>query len=322
MELPLINQYNYLLDLTGLDVKTAVLFLGGTSSSNWIEGGNLVGSQVGGGACIDFQPDAGNSSGHNYIHYPQCNYFPTGIHLFDQNTDDVFFHAENTAQNGPGSGGSGIIGSAPTGTGLLAEATVSGICLDNQIAQTSFTSFVTGINVSTSLCSHTVITSPAYSNISTHLSDSGTNTQTIGAPPDAQNNLTFAGSGSSEVQYFTVGTAGVTANTLVCFSGAFTVVSCSGTGPIANFVGIAPISASQGATIGVQIAGIATLTLDGARGSTALGDLICSSSTASDAGEGTDIGHAVNTTCTTGQGIGIIAQTISTTSTVVFLARN
>ncbi|HEY6273750.1 MAG TPA: hypothetical protein VIX19_17360, partial [Terriglobales bacterium] len=313
------NQYNFIVGTTAVNVRTPFQFSTGQNASNWIIGGNLVGSQVGGGACIDFQGNfqsspSPSSGGHNYLFYPQCNYFPVAVHLYDQNSDPIFVHAEQTAANA-----TNVIGSAPSGTGMIVDGT-SGTtnCIDNQISLSTFTSFSTGISV-TSNCTHTVITSPAYSNITAHLSDSGVNTQTAGAPPDAQN-IAFAGPGSSMVQYYAaVSGTGVTANQLVCFSTTvnFGVKNCATSAT--NFTGVAMVTPTSGSPIPIQVAGIATISLDNSGGAVVTGgDYICSGNSGK--------GHENSTsTCSPGQQVGIAAAgsgTSMVSSASVFLQKD
>jgi len=305
-------QYNFILDPTILYTKNPILFGVGKASSNWIVGGNITGSQVGGGACIDFQGNAGSSSGgQNYILYPQCNYFPIAFHAKDQNADHIFIHAENSA---PTTSDPNVIGSNGSGTGLMLEGTSGGNCADDQIAESSFTSFGTMVNIGAN-CTHVSITSPVYSGPFTHLVDNGTDTQTTGAETDVQN-LVFPGSGSSMAQYFTKG-ATVMANNLQCFSGTATVADCPTSAK--NFIGIAITSNDP---VPVQVAGTALVNLDNSPTVTpTAGDVICSSGTV--AGQ---LHENSTNGCPTppGRQVGIVARTESgpSSTALIFLQKN
>jgi hypothetical protein len=312
------SQFNYVLDPTIQNTRTPFLFTGATASSNYIEGGNLIGSQLGGGACIDFQPDGASSknTGHNYIHYPQCNYFPTGMSLYDQNSDEIVFHAENSFVVPTGQGAP--IGSPGAGTGIILDGVASG-CVSDQLAQTSFTSFALGVSVSAN-CAYTSIASPSFSATATHVSDSGVLTQTSAPSQDLQN-LAFAGAGNGLVEYLYNGGGTITPSHLECFSATSppAATNCTATPPVGNFIGVALAqpSSAGGNLVPVQFAGTVTLALDGHTSSPAVGDYVCASSSA--ASEGRDPGTGM--TCNQGQQVGIIAETISASAAVVFLQK-
>jgi hypothetical protein len=311
------TQFNYILDPTIQNTRTPILFTGATASSNYIEGGNLIGSQLGGGACIDIQPDGASTknTGHNYIHYPQCNYFPTGMSLYDQNSDEIFFHAENSFMQPTGQGAP--IGSPGAGTGIVLDGIASG-CISDQISETSFTSFATGVGVSGN-CSQTALISPTFSSVSVPISDSGVSTQTVGAPPAVQA-LTFSGGGNSMVQYFTpVSGTGLAANQLVCFSATvnFAVKNCPSSAT--NFVGVAILTPTSGAPLAIQIAGTATVSLDNSpMVAVTGGDYICSGSSGK--------GHEnMGGPCNAGQQVGIAAAgsaSVAVSTATVFLQKN
>jgi hypothetical protein len=330
-----VSQYNFVANTTAINVMTPFLFQNGTYSSHWIIGGNLVSSQVGGGECIDFEQNVGASGpttgGHNYLFYPQCNYFPTAIHSFNQNSDSIAFHAEQSATSVAQGGNSppNVIGSPPSGTGVVIDGTApTGTppvipCTSSQLAQSSLTSFVTGIWV-TANCYQTAITSPTFSGISTPISDSGVSTQMVGAPPAVQS-LTFSGSGNSMVQYFlaATGTNAPVATYVMCFSQALTVQNCLNTSPF-NVVGIALAavpSAVPGSAIPVQIAGLATVQLDGSY-NVNTGDIICAPIASGSPGKATDVG--ANLCSQRGRQVGIAAEGNGTSATtaVVLLQRD
>ncbi len=309
---PPFSQYNFVINPTAVNVRAPFLFSGGGSASNWFIGGNLAGAETGGGACFDLQGYNGNpAGGHNYFFYPQCNFFPVALHLFDQNSDAIFVHAEQTDASTPS-----VVGSPNSGTGILVDGTSSINCLDNQISSTSLTSFADAIYVGAN-CTHTIITSPTYPNTAkAPLTDLGTNTQTIGAPPSAQN-LALAGPGSSLLQYFAVASGSISAGDLLCMSGTtLQVQRCTATSA-GNALGVAAASATGGGgvIVGVQFAGVANVSIDAA--TVAPGNFVCVSST--NAGKGS----ISATACTTKQ-IGIAIQSsggVSVTSTAVFLQK-
>ncbi len=264
---------------------------------NWIIGGNLAGSEVGGGACIDFQSNSGASSGgNNYIFYPQCDFFPLSIHLFDQNGDRFFLHTENTDSNA-------VVGSPNSGTAVLVDGTATTTCIDNEISNSSVTSFAQGVYI-TANCAHTVVTSPSYSGVATHITDLGTNSQTVGAAPDVQN-VTFSGAGNSVVEYFLVSSSGVSAGDIVCFStSALTVIKCPASSSNPLGVAIATVAASAGAVVGVQFSGLANVTILPLH-SLSPGQFVCLLT--ANTGYGTV--QPSTSPCSVGQQIGIVAQT-------------
>lgn len=227
----------------------------------------------------------------------------------------MFFHAENTAD---ASTQLNVIGSNPSGTGVLLDGTSSTTnCIQNQISNSSFTDFLTAV-VITGNCSQTSITSPTYSfgptSPSIAISDSGVATQTTGAPVLVPN-MTFGGAGTSMVQYFTA-TTGAIANMgdLVCFTTTATeAVGDCGTNAT-NFVGVALGTSSA---IPVQVGGTATINLDSTPSSLAAGHYVCSSATV---GLGT-----YQAVCSAGHQVGIVAQTVAlntAATALIFLQKN
>jgi hypothetical protein len=210
-----------------------------------------------------------------------------------------------------------VMGSPGTGIGMALDGTNTTTCTAHQITASSLTSFATAIQVTPS-CANTTIIAPSYSSTSAHLVDAGVNTQTIGAPPDAQN-ITFPGPANSMAQYFTVASLlSATAGNLECFqTGTAVVADCAGLVTAKNFLGVALTTGASGTIVPIQVSGTAIVSLDVAA-NPAAGNYVCASTMTGQFSQG----HLSTSPCPAGQQIGIAAQTATAvTSVLVFLQR-
>jgi hypothetical protein len=165
------NQVNYIQNVTAINVQNGLIFANGTNFDNWVEFGSFYHSQTGGGICVDFQGNEGNTSGGtNFVMSGSCNFFPIAIHLVDQHADYISAKAENTSVitgNTSVVGGRSNGGSVQSGVGIQIDATSSSNCFQNRLISPSLAWFDTFISVSSN-CMQNLIVAPDYSSAATN----------------------------------------------------------------------------------------------------------------------------------------------------------
>jgi hypothetical protein len=170
-----VNQFNYVENITAIDVQNGIVFADGTNFDNWVEFGTFYHSQTGGGVCIDFQGNqGGNAGGTNFVMSGSCNFFPIAVHLVDQHSDFISTKAENTSMIGNNVVG-GASSSAQSGVGIQIDGTANSTCFQNRLISPVLGFFDTPIVVGTN-CTNNMVVGASYAPSSTlsPVSDGGT----------------------------------------------------------------------------------------------------------------------------------------------------
>jgi hypothetical protein len=160
------NQFNYLQNITAIDVQNGIVFANGKNYDNWVEFGTFYHAQTGGGICVDFQANqGGNSGGTNFVMSGSCNFFPIAIHLADQHSDFISTKAENTsatpanAVGGPS--GSGTAYAANSGAGVQIDGSATSTCFQNRLISPVLGYFDTPITIGAN-CSNNIVVAGSY----------------------------------------------------------------------------------------------------------------------------------------------------------------